>query len=159
MADFYQNGIVTTLHNLTDRPVEDLERELMSFSRLRPMSLVLPSLFSELEGPALSNIIDEVAQVPYLNEIVIGLDRADQSQYEFAQKFFSKLPQHHRILWNDGPRLRKLDEMLAEKGLSPTEMGKGRNEEVSPVKSPSPGRTSCRATMKCLSRTTVRSPA
>ncbi|MEC8908096.1 MAG: glycosyl transferase, partial [Pseudomonadota bacterium] len=127
MADFYQNGIVTTLHNLTDRPVEDLERELMSFSRLRPMSLVLPSLFSELEGPALSNIIDEVAQVPYLNEIVIGLDRADQSQYEFAQKFFSKLPQHHRILWNDGPRLRKLDEMLAEKGLSPTEMGKGRN--------------------------------
>ena len=28
MADFYQNGIVTTLHNLTDRPVEDLEREL-----------------------------------------------------------------------------------------------------------------------------------
>ncbi|MEE2748431.1 MAG: glycosyl transferase, partial [Pseudomonadota bacterium] len=50
MADFYQNGIVTTLHNLTDRPVEDLERELMSFSRLRPMSLVLPSLFSELEG-------------------------------------------------------------------------------------------------------------
>ena len=88
MADFYQNGIVTTLHNLTDRPVEDLERELMSFSRLRPMSLVLPSLFSELEGPALSNIIDEVAQVPYLNEIVIGLDRADQSQYEFAQKFF-----------------------------------------------------------------------
>ena len=119
MADFYQNGIVTTLHNLTDRPVEDLERELMSFSRLRPMSLVLPSLFSELEGPALSNIVDEVAQVPYLNEIVIGLDRADQSQYEFAQKFFAKLPQHHRILWNDGPRLRKLDEMLAEKGRPP----------------------------------------
>ena len=89
MADFYQNGIVTTLHNLTDRPVEDLERELMSFSRLRPMSLVLPSLFSELEGPALSHIVDEVAQVPYLNEIVIGLDRADKAQHEFAQTFFS----------------------------------------------------------------------
>ena len=73
MADFYQNGIVTTLHNLVDRPVEDMERELMSLSRLRPMSLVLPSLFSELEGPALDNIINEVAQVPYLNEIVIGL--------------------------------------------------------------------------------------
>ena len=59
MADFYQNGIVTTLHNLVDRPVEDMERELMSLSRLRPMSLVLPSLFSELEGPALDNIINE----------------------------------------------------------------------------------------------------
>ena len=112
MADFYQNGIVTTLHNLVDRPVEDMERELMSLSRLRPMSLVLPSLFSELEGPALDNIINEVAQVPYLNEIVIGLDRADEAQYKYAQNFFSRLPQHHRILWNDGPRLKQLDEQL-----------------------------------------------
>jgi len=127
VADFYQNGIVTTLHNLTDRPLEDLERELMSFSRLRPMSLVLPSLFSELEGPALDNIINEVAQVPYLNEIVIGLDRADQAQYEYAHKFFSRLPQHHRVLWNDGPRLKQLDAQLQQEGLAPTEMGKGRN--------------------------------
>ena len=67
MADFYQNGIVTTLHNLTDRPLEEMERELMSFSRVRPMSLVLPSLFSELEGPALIDIVDEITQVPYLN--------------------------------------------------------------------------------------------
>lgn len=127
MADFYQNGIVTTLHNLVNRPVEDMERELMSLSRLRPMSLVLPSLFSELEGPALDNIVNEVAQVPYLNEIVIGLDRADESQYKYAQNFFSRLPQHHRILWNDGPRLKQLDAQLQKEGLAPTEMGKGRN--------------------------------
>ena len=56
MGDFYQNGIVTTLHNLTRRPVEDLERELLTFSKTRPMGLVLPSLYSELEGPALANI-------------------------------------------------------------------------------------------------------
>lgn len=127
MADFYQNGIVTTLHNLTDRPLEEMERELMSFSRVRPMSLVLPSLFSELEGPALENIIGEITQVPYLNEIVIGLDRANEEQFAYSKEFFSKLSQHHRILWNDGPRLRKLDEMLQSEGLSPKEMGKGRN--------------------------------
>ena len=127
MADFYQNGIVTTLHNLTDRPLEEMERELMSFSRVRPMSLVLPSLFSELEGPALSDIVDEITQVPYLNEIVIGLDRAKEEQFGFAKEFFSKLPQHHRILWNDGPKLKKLDSLLQEEGLAPKEMGKGRN--------------------------------
>ena len=66
-------------------------------------------------------------QVPYLSEIVIGLDRADESQYREALQFFSVLPQHHRVLWNDGPRLRALDAELSEKGLSPSEEGKGRN--------------------------------
>jgi glucosyl-3-phosphoglycerate synthase len=127
VADFYQNGIITTLHNLVDRPLEELEKELMSFSRTRPMSLVLPSLYSELEGSALDNIITELTQVPYLNEIVIGLDRASEAEFEHAKHFFSRLPQHHRILWNDGPRLKKLDALLAEQGLAPTELGKGRN--------------------------------
>ena len=127
MADFYQNGIITTLHNLVDRPLDELEKELISFSRIRPMSLVLPSLYSELSGPALDNIINDVAKVPYLNEIVIGLDRANEKEYGHAREFFSRLPQHHRILWNDGPRLRKIDELLQNEGLAPKEMGKGRN--------------------------------
>jgi len=99
----------------------------MRFSRKRPMSLILPSLYSELEGPALKHIVEELAQVPYLSEIVIGLDRADRDQFEHAKEFFSHLPQHHRILWNDGPRLRALDEELTEHGLAPMEAGKGRN--------------------------------
>ena len=127
MSDFYQNGIITNFHNLSDRPVEDLERELVAFSRTRPMSLVLPSLFSELEGPALNNIINELTKVTYLSEIVIGLDRADKSEFTHAREFFNRLPQHHRILWNDGPRLRALDEKLRGEGLAPMEMGKGRN--------------------------------
>jgi glucosyl-3-phosphoglycerate synthase len=127
MGDFYQNGIITTLHNLVRRPVEDLEKELMSFRKDRPMSLVLPSLYSELEGPALKNIVNELARVPYLEQIVIGLDRADEAEYRHALEYFSELPQHVRVLWNDGPRLRALDMKLREKGLAPTEMGKGRN--------------------------------
>lgn len=127
MADFYQNGIVTTLHNLADRPTEDLEAELVEFSKKRPMAVLLPSLFSELEGEALPKIIDHISEVPYLSQIVIGLDRADQEQYQHALKFFDKLPQHHRILWNDGPRLKALDAELAEMGLAPKELGKGRN--------------------------------
>ena len=127
MADFYQNGIITTLHNLVDRPIEALEAELSSFARHRPMALVLPSLFSELEGPALGHIIDEIAKVPYINEIIIGLDQADEAQYRHALKFFSRLPQPHRVLWNDGPRLRAIDERLQARGLSPQEPGKGRN--------------------------------
>ncbi len=127
MADFFQNGVITTLHNLTSRPVEDLEKELERFSTRSPMSLVLPSLFSELEGPALGPILDDLKNATYLKEIVIGLDRADEAQFKYAKEYFSRLPQDHRILWNDGPRLRAVDKLLADKGLAPTEMGKGRN--------------------------------
>ncbi|WP_394176758.1 glycosyltransferase family protein [Thalassotalea litorea] len=127
MGDFYQNGIITTLHNLSRRPVEEMEEELKEFSQVRPMGLVLPSLYSELETEALPNIIDELAKVPYLSQIVIGLDRADEQQYRHALEFFSKLPQPHQVLWNDGPRLKALDKELQALGLAPEQMGKGRN--------------------------------
>lgn len=127
MADFYQNGIITTLHNLANRPLDQLEDELRVFSKSRPMSLILPSLFSELEGEALPKIIDSLTGADYLSEVVIGLDRADEAQYRHALKFFGKLPQHHRVLWNEGPRLQALDAKLKAKNLAPKELGKGRN--------------------------------
>jgi len=127
MSDFHQNGIITDFHNLTRRPLEELEADLVRFSRRRPLGLILPSLFSELEGEALGPIIEALAKVPYLSEIVIGLDRADRDQFRYAREFFARLPQHHRILWNDGPRLSALDEELGALGLSPQQPGKGRN--------------------------------
>ena len=127
MGDFYQNGIITTLHNLSKRPVESLEEELMAFAKVRPMGIVLPSLYSELATKALPKIISELQKVPYLSQIVIGLDRANQSEYQHALKFFEVLPQHHRVLWNDGPRLKALDAELKQLDLAPEQMGKGRN--------------------------------
>jgi len=90
MGDFYQNGIITTLHNLSQRTLENMEDELREFAKARPMGLILPSLYSELEGDALKNIVQEIAKVDYLEEIVIGLDRADESQYRHALEFFKK---------------------------------------------------------------------
>ena len=127
MADFYQNGIITTLHNLNQRPLEDMEAELREFSKVRPMTLVLPSLYSELEGTALPNIVNELSKVDYLNEIVIGLDRATEDEYKKALEFFKPLNQKFKVLWNDGPRLRAIDQRLMEEGLAPMEAGKGRN--------------------------------
>ena len=127
MADFYQNGIVTTLHNLGQRSTEDLEKDLKKFSKVRPMGLILPSLYSELEGEALPNIINDISQVDYLSEVVIGLDRASEDEYRHALKFFGNLPQRHRVLWNEGPRLKAIDAKLQKLGLAPKELGKGRN--------------------------------
>jgi glucosyl-3-phosphoglycerate synthase len=127
MTDFHQTGAIATLHNLTRRPVEEMERELVAFSENRPISLILPSLYSELEGEALPLILDHLTKVPYLKEIIIGLDRASEAEYHKAKEFFGRLPQHHRILWNDGPRLTAIHDKLMDYGVAPTELGKGRN--------------------------------
>lgn len=127
MSDFFQNGTITTLHDLGDRSTESYEEALVNFAKKRPIGLILPSLYSELGTEALPNIVKELRRVPYLNQIVIGLDRADQSEYQHAIDFFGQLPQHHRVLWNDGPRLKAIDQRLQEAGLAPRELGKGRN--------------------------------
>ena len=127
MGDFHQNGIITTLHNLADRPLEEIEIELIRFNRSRPLGLLLPCLYSELEGPAMQPIVEELSKVPYLSQIVIGLDRASEDQYRKALKFFEQLPQETRILWNDGPRLQSVQNELLEEGLSIGDPGKGRN--------------------------------
>jgi glucosyl-3-phosphoglycerate synthase len=127
VADFHQNGHVATLHNLRSRTPEELERELEGFAAYRKITLILPSLFSELEGPALTKILDQLSTARFVNHIVIGLDRADEREYRYAREFFSRLPQAHSVLWNDGPRLRAIDERLRAAGLSPEEPGKGRN--------------------------------
>ncbi len=127
MGDFHQNGLVTTLHNFRKRSVEDIEKKMVELSELRPMSLIIPCLYSELDGPALPKILDELEKVPYLREIIIGLDRANEEEFHRAVEYFSRLPQHHRILWNDGPRLRAIDKVLVEKKIAPKELGKGRN--------------------------------
>ncbi len=127
MADFHQNGNITTLHNLRTRPLEDLTSELCVYAEKRKISLILPSLYSELEGAALARILDELSGVPYLHRIIIGLDQADEAQFRHAQKYFSRLPQDHIVLWNDGPRMKTLGKRLDALGLAPKEPGKGKN--------------------------------
>ncbi|MEM8673599.1 MAG: glycosyl transferase [Cyanobacteria bacterium P01_G01_bin.67] len=128
MADFFQNGEITTLHDLHNRTMESMEAELLHISKTSsPMALVLPCLFSELEGPALGHIIEELAQVKYLNQIIIGLDRANEAQFKYAKKYFARLPQEHKILWNDGPRMKAVHEFLQKEELAPSERGKGCN--------------------------------
>ena len=127
MGDFSQNGIVSTLHDFGTKSTTEIEKDLLSFSKERKMELILPCLFSELEGSALPNIIDQISKTKYLNHVIIGLDKASESQAKKAWKFFKKINVPFTILWNDGPKLKKLDSELNKKNLAPNQMGKGRN--------------------------------
>ena len=127
MADFHQNGSVTTLHNLTRLNLDVMERQLREFASRRKITLILPSLYSELQGEALGKIVDELQGADYINRVIIGLDRASEAEFQHARSYFARLPQKHNVLWNDGPRLKAIHDGLEKAGLAPEEPGKGRN--------------------------------
>ena len=127
MSDFSQNGIISTLHDFNTKSTSTIESELSKFSKQRKMELILPCLYSELEGTALPKIVEEISKTKYLDHIIIGLDKANETQAKKAWKFFKKLKSPFSILWNDGPSLKKLDQELKKNNLAPSELGKGRN--------------------------------
>ncbi|NIM90780.1 MAG: glycosyl transferase [Candidatus Aminicenantes bacterium] len=127
MADFYQTGVVATFHRLGKADLNRMESELTEFNLHRPIALVLPSTYSELEAPALKQIAEEIKQVPYVNEIVVTMGRTNQEQFLKAKEFFSSLPQRTRLIWNTGPNIEKLYQLLEESGLHVGEDGKGRS--------------------------------
>ena len=124
MSDFFQNGVITTLHRLNRNNRVDLKQEMIEYCRRRPIALVLPALYSELESPALPKIVEALKEVPYLTQVVITMGRTDERQFRQAKKFFAVLPQEKVILWNDGPGMGRIYQSL-ETEFGRFEKGKG----------------------------------
>lgn len=126
MGDFYQTESFSTLHRLTKNNIGKLEDELQEFCETRPIALVLPCLYTELQGQALKHILDHLKEVRYLNEIVITIGRANEKQFRHALEFFSVLPDNYKLIWDDGERMTAIFNLLKESGLDVGEPGKGR---------------------------------
>ncbi len=127
MADFYQTGSIATLHRLGQPNLERLEKELSEHSEANPVALVLPCLYSELEGPALGGIVEHLKKVTYLNEIVIAIGRASALEFRRAKEYFKALPQDVRLVWIDGPRIQELLKLLVGQEIDTGLPGKGQS--------------------------------
>ncbi|MDD3845253.1 MAG: hypothetical protein PHC90_02695 [Syntrophorhabdaceae bacterium] len=127
MSDFYQTGAVATLHRLGKNNLEEMESRLARFAHDRPIALVLPSLYSELSGPALTRIVEELKKVNYIKEIVVTLGPASDSEFNNARRFFSTLPQKICVIWNNGKRMKKLYRAIEAEDLPTGLEGKGRS--------------------------------
>ncbi|MEW6003460.1 MAG: glycosyl transferase [Nitrospirota bacterium] len=125
MSDFYQTGVVATFHRLGKLNLEKIEAELTWYTSERPIALVLPSLYSELEGDALKGIVRELKEVKYIKEIVVTLGPAKEEEFKYAKDFFSTLPQKTRIIWNTGPRITEIYRVIEAAELPIGEPGKG----------------------------------
>ena len=126
MSDFYQTGVVATLHRLGRANARKIESQLEVFGKQRPIALVLPALYSEFDSGALHGIIQELTGANYLKQIVLTLGGADASQFRQAIDYLAKLPHAVRIIWNDGPKISSLYRMLEENDLRIGPPGKGR---------------------------------
>ena len=91
MSDFFQNGEIATFHRLQQRDVGELEEELAAAAKHRPISLVLPYIPIELEGPGLARIIEELKRVRYLKNIIVAVGRAGHSGHWKSLKEMSFL--------------------------------------------------------------------
>jgi len=127
LSDFYQTGVLATLHRLNPNGLERLEAELEDFSRTLPIGLVLPALYSEFETASMKRIIDALSRVRYVRQIVVALGRANMADYLQARSFFRDFPQKVTFLWIDSERIQNLFSLLEEHKLSAGPDGKGRS--------------------------------
>lgn len=129
MTDFFQNGAIATFHRLNHLDPDVLEDDLEDLQQKRPVALVLPCLYEELQSPALEAIVDQLRQIPYFHTIVVALGNANAQEFRHAQESFAPLQENGakvRVLWNEGPRLQEVYRRLEAEGLTCGGKGKGR---------------------------------
>ncbi len=101
MSDFAQSGLISTLQQLNEAHLPELERELAALSIARPIALVLPCHGADLDRPALAHIVGELRGAAFLAEIVVSVNAADSGALARARELFAPLPQRVRFLEND----------------------------------------------------------
>jgi len=131
VADFHQTGAITTLHRLGPTDLDRLEEDLGRFSATRPIALVLPCLYAELQDVALKGIIEELKRVRYLRRVIVSVSGTDRRpDFEEMQAAFAGVTtttgEPATLIWNAGPRIDALYRQLEGEGLSPGREGKGR---------------------------------
>jgi glucosyl-3-phosphoglycerate synthase len=137
MVDFHQEGIVTTLHALHevfDREgyLDELERKLEEYSKHVRITLLLPSLYSEIKNSeVIDPIMAEIQHVRYLRSVVIALGGAPQEeQFREAREYFGRLYTADRdvkVVWVDGRRIQQVFQEIQDRDIPTGVHGKGQS--------------------------------
>ncbi len=126
MADFSQDGPITTIHDLDTVKPGELEQRLCDASARYPLGLVLPITASDMRADPFKVIVEQLAKTQFLDTIVVVLNRAESSDdyRECAERLKPLGPKTH-LLWTDGPRGKQLNAELTEYGFNVQSPGKG----------------------------------
>lgn len=137
MANFHQQGSITTIHPLhetfdRDEYLAVLEKKLKEHSAHLNISLLLPCLYAEMGRPeVLDPIVQEIKATKYLSSVVVALGGAsDKAQLKEAREYFGQLKSANRevkIVWPDGPRLQETLSVIHSRDISVGVQGKGQS--------------------------------
>ena len=118
---------ITTLHELCiDK--KKLIKSVSDAAVERPVSIIMPMLYSEIKNDALGNISKQLNKCNYVKEIVIPLAAKNEKEFKQVKRFFSDLKIPKLIMWCNGPKIEKLLNELKNDGLNLLKYrGKGRD--------------------------------
>src|SRR3569623_949602 len=123
MADFFQNGIITTLHDLRAADPKALEKTLEHATRHFRMGLILPVTAADMRAAPFGRFMDELQGANFLREIVVAPNVED---YRECVKRVAPVGEKGRVLWGDGARVQAVYQTLIDAGMNLRTPGKGR---------------------------------
>ncbi len=126
MSDFIQNRKITNLQMINNRSLIDIESEIETYSYDRKITLLLPALYSEFESEAMPRIVKQLEGIPYLQRIVLSLDRASAEQFAAVKRLFANFSCDVKIIWQDSPQVKSLYQYLEDHDFYIGQQGKGR---------------------------------
>ena len=128
MADFFQHGLIATIHDLGTIQRDRLERMLERFVVNCPVGLVLPVTSGDMRAEPFTRIMEELSHVRYVQDVVVVLGMAPSvDDFREAVGRVRVLGDRARVLWTEGPRVESLYQQLNDAGLAVTTAGKGRS--------------------------------
>jgi glucosyl-3-phosphoglycerate synthase len=128
MADFHQAGAITTLHDLGTAQRDRLESLLDEATVGKKLGLVLPVTAGDMRAEPFTNIVNQLADVTYIDTFVITFGLAPTVEdYRQAKEIVSVLGDRAEVLWTDGERVQQLYQVLNESGFNVSIPGKGRS--------------------------------
>ena len=118
---------ITTLHELCINK-KKLIKSVSDAAVERPVSIIMPMLYSEIKNDALGNISKQLNKCNYVKEIVIPLAAKNEKEFKQVKRFFLDLKIPKLIMWCNGPKIEKLLDELKNDGLNLLKYrGKGRD--------------------------------
>lgn len=118
---------ITTLHELL-LDEKKLFKVVSDAAAERPVSIIMPMLYKEVNNDALKNISKGLNKCDYLKEIIIPLAADNEKEFRQVKQFFSDLKIPKLIMWCNGPKIENLLNELKKDGLNLLKYrGKGRD--------------------------------
>ena len=112
----YKQELIATIHDFGCN-LEFLEDRLTQLSKEAHTAVLIPSLYEELERPALTKIRDCLQDCAFVNTVIVCLYAQTMEEYAKALHFFEALPQETLVIWENGKRITRLLENLRARGL------------------------------------------